>query len=101
MKLNGCLDSHTLVDGSGVWIICVALGQHAENPQLKDGMELLLYFCTARGPIGGMKAAVNLMIDAVIVALAQHAEAPRKRTPVEIVEKQSIAGADFSGFPRA
>ena len=89
--------SFVLVDGSGIWFPCVALGQHAENSALKDGMELVLYFCTARGPIGGMRGAINLMRDAMIVAVKQHSVAPQKRTPVDIVERQSIGGADSSG----
>ena len=79
--------SFTLVDSSGIWLPCVALAQNAENEQLQIGMELLLYFCTGRGPIGSIRGAVNLLKDAVIIGLKQHAGAPPKKTLVEIVDK--------------
>ena len=72
--------SFTFVDSSGVYVPCIALAQHAENDQLKIGMELLLYFCTGRGPIASSRGAVNLMKDAVIVALKQHSGSPPKKS---------------------
>ena len=80
--------SFTLVDSSGIWLPCVALAQNAENEQLQNGMELLLYFCTGRGPIGSIRGTVNLLKDAVIIGLKQHDKAPEKKTPVEIVDKE-------------
>ena len=64
-------------------------------------MELVLYFCTARGPIGGSRGAVHLMKDAVVVCLKQHAVVPTKRTLVEIVDKQMIESADTPGAKRS
>ena len=82
-----------LVDGSGIWLPCVVVRQHAENSEFRDGMELLLYFCcTARGQIGSLTGAVNLMKDAVAVGLKQHGVVSSKRTPAQIVDQQSKVG---------
>ena len=64
-------------------------------------MELVLYFCEARGLIGSLSGAVNLMKDAVVVGLKQHGVVLSKRTPVQIVDQQSKVGTDSYGAMRA
>ena len=91
--------SFALVDGSGVWLACVAMGQHAENAQLEDGRELLLYFCTAQGPIGSLTGAIDLMNDAVVVGLQHQVIVSNRRASLPIADQRSQT--DPSGAMRA
>ena len=76
----------SFVDDSGAWMKGCALGAHAQNAKVLDGVDAVLYFCTGRGPIGTQEGMINLNKDAVIVPVAQHEVATAKRMFVSITE---------------
>ena len=73
-----------LVDSSGTWFLCCAMGMHARNKSLKDGAQVVLFFGTARGSLHDSPAALYLFQDAVIIQFGKVANAVPKRMKLEI-----------------
>jgi hypothetical protein len=71
-----------LVDESGSWMRCCGIGRNGENPNLQDGMDVVLYFTVARPPYGTSQGIVYLMRDSLMVAV-------RKRSAMMIPHKRS------------
>ena len=73
-----------LVDSHGVFVNCCALGKHAENAAIQNASEVVIYFGTGRGPIGGLPGMIYLMKDSLIVPLGQKFLPPGKKSQIEI-----------------
>jgi len=58
-----------LLDASGSYLLCCALGHNAVSCALKDKEEIVVYFGTGRAPIGSDPGMLYLMKDSVIVPL--------------------------------
>ena len=56
-----------LIDKDGTAIPFVGLGRNASNPNIIAGKEVILYYASARGPLGNQAGAVYLFKDAMIV----------------------------------
>ena len=78
--------SFTLVDDAGSCIKCCAIGLPARSLALRDGNEVVLYFCKGRGSIGTSSGMVYLMKDSLVVQLGARAEIPAKRTWIEVTQ---------------
>ena len=55
------------MDTHGAWIQGCALGHHAINDCMQDGMEVVLYFVTARPPKNSVPGMLYVMKEAAIV----------------------------------
>jgi hypothetical protein len=75
-----------LVDERGAWIRCCGLGRNAENPELQNGMDVVLYFTVARPPYGSNPGTVYLMRDSLMVAINRRSAImiPHKRSEIVI-----------------
>ena len=58
-----------IVDKSGVYFTCCAMKHNAESKALINNHDVVLYYGTGRGPIGGVKGILYLLKDALIVPL--------------------------------
>jgi len=76
-----------LVDPSGLFFECCALGKNAGSVALAESIEVVLYFVTGRGPIGGLPALLYLMKSAAIVPLQMKLLPPLPRTLLVISKK--------------
>ena len=56
-----------IVDNSGLYFTCCAMLDIAESIALKNNEEVVLYFGTGRGPMGGVKGMLYLLKDALII----------------------------------
>ena len=74
----------SLVDPNGAWLPCLALYQNATNKCLVDGNEVVLYFGTGRGVLGGNAPSVYFMKDACIILVTKHLVLWPLRTEVEL-----------------
>jgi len=73
-----------LVDLTGAWMKCCALGRHAEQEAMQNGMEVVIYFATGRGAIGGSEGMLYAMKDAMVIPIQQHVMLPAKSLHVPI-----------------
>ena len=55
------------MDTHGAWIQGCALGHHATNECMRDGMGVVLYFITARPPKNSVPGMLYVMKEAAIV----------------------------------
>ena len=76
-----------LVDLSGAWMRCCALGRHAEQEVMQNGMEVVIYFATGRGPIGGLEGMLYAMKDAMVIPIQRHLVMPAKSLHLQITCK--------------
>ena len=76
-----------LVDPSGLYFECCALGKNAGCVALAESIEVVLYFVTGRAPIGGLPGMLYLMKDAAIVPLQMKLLPPLPRTLLVISKK--------------
>lgn len=76
-----------LVDPSGLYFECCALGKNAGSVALAESIEVVLYFVTGRAPIGGLPGMLYLMKDAAIVPLQMKLLPPLPRTLLVISKK--------------
>ena len=60
-----------LLDNSGLYIKCCAQKHNCESTALHNYQEIVVYFGTGRGPIGGSPGMVYLMKDAMIIPVGQ------------------------------
>jgi hypothetical protein len=72
-----------LVDDSGTWFRCGALGVHALSKLLENNNEVVLYFCSAFPPVNGQVSTVWLMKEAFVAMLGTVATPPVKRKYLE------------------
>ena len=79
-----------MMDPSGAWVQCCALGKHASNPMLEACVEVVVYFATGRGPIGGTEGMLYVMKDAAIVPVTRHTVMPTKSINIPILNKPSL-----------
>ena len=73
-----------LVDRNGAWLTCWAPNQNAMNKCLVDGFEVVLYFGTGRGSLGGNPPSVYLLKDACIFPITKHLLVWPLRTEIEL-----------------
>jgi len=76
-----------LVDLTGAWMKCCALGRHAEQEAMQNGMEVVIYFATGRGAIGGSEGMLYAMKDAMVIPIQRHVMLPSKSLHVPITGK--------------
>ena len=74
-----------IVDGTGTYIHCCALGRNATNLALKPGMEAVFFHGTGRSSIGGTVGMVYFMKDSLIVPVSQRDESCIPATRLEII----------------
>eukprot|EP00973_Karenia_brevis_P083005 11508605-Karenia_brevis.AAC.1 len=60
------------------------MSQHATSKALCVGNQVVLYFCTGRGPIGEAKGCVYLFKDAIIVMTRKTSTIVPKRVEIDI-----------------
>ena len=60
-----------LVDPSGLWFHCCAMGKNASSKDIQSGREVVLYFGKGMAAAGSSPGAVYIMRDALIVGLRQ------------------------------
>ena len=73
-----------LVDESGTWFTCCAVGRCATSPALKNGYQIVLYSGTGRPKTSLATAAVYLFKDAVVVPLYQRTTYAQKQIHLEM-----------------
>ena len=73
-----------LIDESGSWITCCALGRCATSSALKNEFQVVIYNGTGRPKAGTGTAAVYLFKDAVVVPLFQKTWQTEKRTHIQM-----------------
>ena len=60
-----------IVDNSGLYFTCCAMLDNAESIALQNNEEVVLYFGTGRGPMGGVKGMLYLLKDALIIPVGE------------------------------
>ena len=73
-----------LIDESGLWIKCVAMHENANHNAIQEGMRIVVYYGTGRGPIGSAEGAIYIMKDAMIIPIGRNATSISKRIQLEI-----------------
>ena len=58
-----------LVDTSGLFLQCAAIGPNAKSGALRENFEVVVYFGTGRGPLGSSGGTFYMMKDSVIVPI--------------------------------
>ena len=80
---------YTLVDRSGKYISCVALGRHAENEILEDNNEIVIYFGRAQEGRGNTQGSLWLYDECHIVLLRAGRETPQKKEKIDFTPKKA------------
>ena len=80
---------YTLVDRSGKYISCVALGRHAENEILQDNNEIAIYFGRAQEGRGNNPGSLWLYDECHVVLLRANRESPQKKEKIEFSPKKA------------
>ena len=73
-----------LVDSSGYWFICCAVGQIATNKALNDGARIMLFYGLGRKSLHDSPGAVFLLQDAVVIQIGRVETPVVKRSQLEI-----------------
>ena len=71
-----------LVDATGAWIQCVALGTHAENNALAQNQKVIVYYAHGRMNQSGNVASLWLFSDSAVVSYGEGTGTTELRTPV-------------------
>ena len=74
--------SFGLIDRSGTWFSCCAIGLHALSKALVRGNEVVLYYVSGRPQIGDAKACAYLYKDANIIMTASNCTVPPKKVEI-------------------
>ena len=64
--------SFELVDDSGCWISCCAIGRNATSPALKESMRVIVYSGSGRLGLNGSDASILILKDGVIVSVGRN-----------------------------
>jgi hypothetical protein len=73
-----------LVDSSGHWFSCCALGRNAASKALVDGAVVICFYGTGRSALGDSPAAVYLLDDAVVVQVGRAETSVVRRAQLEL-----------------
>ena len=76
-----CFD---LVDATGAYLRCCAIGHNAVSTTIRTNLEVVLYHVTGRGPLGNAPGMLYLFKDALIVAVSEKKPPYVKRMQVEV-----------------
>ena len=71
-----------IVDKTGAYCHCCALGHNATNCAIQENMEAVLYHGTGRGAIGSSPGMVCFMKDALIVPVGVKNIVPNARVEI-------------------
>ena len=71
-----------IVDETGNWFHCCAVGRNALANTIREGLEVVIFYASARPPAGGSPAMLYLMKDSVMVGV-------KPRNPVLIPAKKN------------
>jgi len=82
-----CKRLFNLVDSTGSWLQCCALGRHTKSKFLEAQMQIILYNGTGRAPVGNTSGLLYAMKDAVIVPYGKQEKACVKRLQIMIGEE--------------
>ena len=74
-----------LVDATGAYLECCALGHNAYSTALTDLQDVVVYYATGRSPIGSSPGRLYLMKDSVILSLGVCAAPAVVNTSVDIL----------------
>ena len=74
-----------LVDKSGSWIPCCAIGMNAMSRVIAENYEVVIYYASGRGQIGDSKGCVYLFKDSLAIPVGKLAgPTPVKRMPISL-----------------
>ena len=73
-----------LVDESGCWIACCAIGRNATTPDLKEGLRVIVYNGTGRLGLRGADASLLALRDALIVSVGRNENMSPKRVYIDL-----------------
>ena len=74
-----------LCDPAGKYVECMVLGRRANNPNLEDGNEVILYFAQATTPTSAnMPGVLWLYDESHIVLLRKNCKVPASRGAIEL-----------------
>ena len=73
-----------IVDDTGSWMRCCALGRNAGACAVVEGNIVVMYFCLGRSSIGGFGGMLYLMKDAMIVKVGHKTMRIAKRLEIEL-----------------
>ena len=76
--------SFELVDDSGCWISCCAIGRNATTPALKESMRVIVYNGSGRLGLKGSDASILILKDAVIVSVGRNEKIIPKRIYIDL-----------------
>ena len=76
--------SFELVDDSGCWIACCAIGRNATTPDLKEGLRVIVYNGSGRLGLKGSDASLLLLKDAVIVSVGRNEKITPKKIYIDL-----------------
>ena len=77
--------SFHVVDDTGTWIPCIALGRHANSRVIQNNAEIVIYCAAGRQSFSTSPAALYLFKDASIVVLGFRTTAVPERMRLEIL----------------
>jgi len=73
-----------IVDDTGSWIRCCAVGRNASARALVEGNIVVMYFCVGRSFSRGLGGMLFLMRDAILVKVGQQARRILKRLETKL-----------------
>jgi hypothetical protein len=73
-----------LVDDSGMWIRCCALGLSARSRALANGNDVVLYYSTGRSGLGSAPGMIYFMKDSLVVQVGHREEPAFKRAEISV-----------------
>ena len=76
------MKAFTVQDANGMWVRCLALGHHVDNPALVQGNEVVVFFITALGGLGRRSGQLWLYDDAHIMRTRKNCVLRRAREEI-------------------
>jgi len=71
-----------VVDQDGLWLFCVVIGEQAIRPDLRENMDVIMFFASGRGSTSAQEGAVFLFSNACLWILGKSSAMPRLQRPV-------------------
>ena len=77
------MQAFQLVDGTGKYVSCLCFARHADQENIQDGNEIILYFAAAQVGLSGNPGSLWLYNEAHVVYLRKSTFCPQPRPHME------------------
>jgi len=73
-----------VVDQEGLWLVCVVVGEQALKPDLRENMDVIMFFASGRSSSSVQEGAVFLFANACLWILGKSSATPRLQRQIVV-----------------